>query len=402
MKKVIILGNSAINNGNRGCVALSYCAIYLINSILGKDNYELYLTESLQKNGKHSIKIIDDDISYYSISNIYPISFKSLIKMILNIRNTIKSYRIFKTAYCVLDIGQGDSFADIYGENRFKWINSIHQVARFFSKPYILLPQTIGPFQQEKIKSLANTSIRNATFVMTRDKQSFEYVIQNIPEQKNLSEYIDVAFFLPYTKKSFANNKVHVGLNISALLWNGGYTRDNQFNLKCDYRKCVRGIIAFFLSLGNTVIHLIPHVVEQERGVENDYAVSFDLYEEYNNEQLVLAPFFLSPIDAKNYISALDFFMGARMHTTIAAFSAEVPVVPMAYSRKFNGLFIDTLDYRYMVDLKKDSDEDVLNKIRTAFDDRVQIKEIVKLRIDGVVEEKKKQLQQDLAKCLNL
>lgn len=47
----------------------------------------------------------------------------------------------------------------------------------------------------------------------------------------------------------------------------------------------------------------------------------------------------------------MDFFTGARMHSTIAAFSSGVPVVPVAYSRKFNGLY-DTLKYPYYIDAK--------------------------------------------------
>ena len=39
------------------------------------------------------------------------------------------------------------------------------------------------------------------------------------------------------------------------------------------------------------------------------------------------------------------------MHSTIGAISTGVPVIPIAYSRKFNGLY-DTLGYPYYVDAK--------------------------------------------------
>lgn len=53
----------------------------------------------------------------------------------------------------------------------------------------------------------------------------------------------------------------------------------------------------------------------------------------------VLAPAFASPSEAKSYIAGMDFFMGARMHACITALLSGVPVVPMAYSLKFEGLF---------------------------------------------------------------
>ena len=263
-------------------------------------------------------------------------------------------------------------------------------------KPYCLLPQTIGPFKNEAIQDEAVKAITRADMVMARDKQSYDYTKEIAPDQKHLKEYIDVAFFLPYTKQQFDKNYIHVGLNISALLWHGGYTQDNQFGLKDDYQTCVCNIIAYFLKQPNVKLHLIPHVVGSERGVENDYAVSFDLQKEYNHPNLILAPLFLSPVDAKNYISGMDFFMGARMHSTIAAFSSGVPVVPMAYSRKFNGLFIDTLDYNHLVDLKKDDSKTILENISSSFGSRESLQKEIKQQNDTIVSERKNLLIQDL------
>jgi colanic acid/amylovoran biosynthesis protein len=46
----IILGNAPINNGNRGCVALSYTSIYLIDKVLSEASiqYNLYMPDSGQ------------------------------------------------------------------------------------------------------------------------------------------------------------------------------------------------------------------------------------------------------------------------------------------------------------------------------------------------------------------
>lgn len=41
-KKTIILGNAPIRKGNCGCVALSYCVTYLIDSMLGKDGLRAF------------------------------------------------------------------------------------------------------------------------------------------------------------------------------------------------------------------------------------------------------------------------------------------------------------------------------------------------------------------------
>ena len=68
----------------------------------------------------------------------------------------------------------------------------------------------------------------------------------------------------------------------------------------------------------------------------------------------------------------MDFVTGARMHACIAALSAGVAVVPLAYSRKFNGL-LETLGYPHLADGKADSLEQAEAKIMTGFQQRVTL-----------------------------
>lgn len=408
MKKYnIILANAPIKNGNRGCVALSITMMSLIDEVMNNAGvqYRLFLPDSqFRDQKKHEYKINNRVISFEDCSYPKGLSFKDNIKLQLKslTKGGNKAKQIFENADFILDLGQGDSFADIYGEHRFRIIDRIHVMARKYKKTYCILPQTIGPFKDTMIAHLAHESIANASCCMARDKQSYDYVKINISEQQKIAEYIDVAFFMPYEKIEQESEYTHVGLNISSLLWHGGYTRDNQFGLKCDYKKLVQEIINYFLSLENTKVHIIPHVVEGERGIENDYEVSYDLWHEYNNSNLVLAPFALGPIEIKSYIAGMDFFMGSRMHATIGAFSSGVPVIPMAYSRKFNGLFKDTLQYDAMVDMKVQDTNEIMAVIKEGFNKRTELKETIIQRMNGVVAERRKLLVDDLTKFFNL
>ncbi len=408
MKKYnIILANAPIKNGNRGCVALSITMMSLIDEVMNNAGvqYRLFLPDSqFGDQKKHEYRINDKVISFEDCSYPKGLSFKDNIKLQLKslTKGGNKAKQIFENADFILDIGQGDSFADIYGEHRFRIIDRIHVMARKYKKTYCILPQTIGPFKDTMIAHLAHESIANASCCMARDKQSYDYVIKNISEQQKIAEYIDVAFFMPYEKIEQELGYTHVGLNISSLLWHGGYSRDNQFGLKCDYKKLVKEIINYFLSLKKTKVHLIPHVVEGERGIENDYEVSYEIWREYNNANLVLAPFALGPIEIKSYIAGMDFFMGARMHATIGAFSSSVPVVPMAYSRKFNGLFVDTLLYDAMVDMKTMNNNLILSEIIQNYANRSSLKEMINERMTGIVAERRKMLVEDLNSFFNL
>ena len=115
----------------------------------------------------------------------------------------------------------------------------------------------------------------------------------------------------------------------------------------------------------------MPHVISWERGaLEDDYAASVKLAEAFPGA--IVAPAFTSPSEAKSYIAGMDFFMGARMHACIAAFSSGVPVVPMAYSRKFAGLF-GALGYDETVDCTTQSAEDIKARIFEAYERRADM-----------------------------
>lgn len=287
---------------------------------------------------------------------------KSLTKLaLLNWHKVIKLSRFD----IIFDIGEGDSFADIYGIRRFRKINASKKILRLLGKKTVLLPQTVGPFSSREAKRDESISIKKSHLVLTRDKQSFDYVQELLPEKK-VYELIDVAFFMPYKTDEKKASKVKIGINISGLLWNGGYTQDNQFGLQTNYRELMHKIINYFLQNDQHKIYLVVHVLSHDgQLLDDDIKISHELKELYPDT--IVAPLFTSPIEAKSFISNMDFFTGARMHSCIAAYSTGVPVYPPAYSRKFNGLFGEALDYSYYGDLVHSDTDTVFEKMRSVF-----------------------------------
>ncbi|MCZ4313848.1 polysaccharide pyruvyl transferase family protein [Comamonadaceae bacterium G21597-S1] len=270
----------------------------------------------------------------------------------------------------VVDIGEGDSFADIYGFKRFFYYWLSKNIVCSLGKPLILAPQTIGPFNGRLSRLLAKQVMRRCKTIFARDHLSSEY-LRSLQITENCREAIDVAFTLPYQKQTFeAVKKTRVGINVSALLFNGGYTGANQFELNIDYPSTVRQIINTFLADPTVELHLVPHVIVPESPVEDDFAIAEKLAQEYPG--IKLAPRFSQPSVAKGYIAGLDFFVGARMHSCVAAFSAGVPVIPMAYSRKFAGLF-GSIGYEHSIDCKTQGNAAVQRLIADGYKNKDQL-----------------------------
>lgn len=402
--KHIIIANAPIENGNRGCTALTYSAIILIDKIAQAEHfdYKIYLPDSGMRIPKESeIDINGKKITLYPIRHLFA-RRKSIALLHYFAHPTVwlQTLKLYKNITCVLDLGQGDSFADIYGAERFRTIDLIHRECRILNRPYCFMPQTIGPFKSDNIRQKAIKSLSAARLVMTRDEQSYDYATKEL-KIDNVISLTDLAFFLPYKPLSFDKSKVNIGLNISALLWNNGYTGKNEFELKLDYKETIKKLIEHFLSFPDTVIHLVAHVVNSEHQIENDYEICSGLYYQYASERVHLAPLFLSPIEAKNYISGLDLFIGARMHSTIAAFSSKVPVVPMSYSRKFEGLFCDTLGYKHVVNMRDTTAEETIAMIDDVYNHRQSIKLQLQKANKEIVEPLKEEMTKQLSEFIN-
>ena len=192
--------------------------------------------------------------------------------------------------------------------------------------------------------------------------------VKDLKVRSELLEATDVAMGLPYDSPSpREGGPVKVGINVSGLLFSGGYTRSNQFGLKGDYEELIRRIARHFHEMDGVELHFIGHVQSAEQEVEDDQRVGERLAEEFPGS--IAAPVFHSPSEAKSYIAGLDFFMAARMHAAIAAFSSGVPVIPMAYSRKFIGVF-GTLGYDHVADCKADTNDEIFTRIAEGFENR--------------------------------
>ena len=268
----------------------------------------------------------------------------------------------------VIDIGAGDSFADIYGAGRLKRMFVLKYLTHLAGTPLVVAPQTIGPFTKGWSKFFARLSLRLSALVATRDAMSTR-ALGDLGYQGKSVEASDVALRLPYTIPGpRPAGPPRIGINVSGLLMGGGYTGKNEFGISLDYPGLTRDLIRHFQGIGAEV-HLVPHVIVRSGPMvgEDDARASATLVAEFPGT--VLAPSFTSPSEAKTYIAALDFFMGARMHACIAAFSSGVPVVPMAYSRKFEGLF-GSLGYTRTVDCTKEDGATILAKIIASYDSR--------------------------------
>jgi len=289
--------------------------------------------------------------------------------------------RAIQEADTIAAISGGDSFSDIYGLGRFFYAVLPQVLILWMGRPLVLLPQTYGPYRSRLARGLGGYVLRHASRVYSRDRAGMEVVRDLAGERNGAVRFAhDLGFALEPEPPSAARvewlerlktSGPLVGLNVSGLLYCGGYTRANMFNLKTDYAELVQKLLRQLLAQEPVSVILVPHVFGS--GMENDPEACRKVHEQLPAElraRVHTVEGRWSAGEIKHLIGRCDFFIGSRMHACIAALSQGVPAAGLAYSRKFAGVF-ETVDVADLVfDLAELPGEEVVKGVTRAFEMR--------------------------------
>ena len=359
---IIGLFGFSFEDRNKGCEALTYSFISVLNKIIPEGLTIINLS------GVGGVSRIS--------KNFPNIKFEVTGFQKENIR--IRSFMKLLSCDCIFDCTFGDNFSDIYSLKFVNRTTNYKELALFFRKRFVLAPQTIGPFHDEKLKKRVRKILIRSDIVFSRDKLTTQYVkkISGI----DAVTVTDLAFLLPYDKTLYQlEKKKKIGINVSGLLWYGGFSQNNQFSLSVDYRKYINNIIISLKDKGYQ-IHLIPHVFSENMDeIDEDSRICKELSKKY---EIKYSGKFDNPIEAKSYISNMEYFIGARMHSTVAAFSSGVITIPFSYSRKFEGLY-NSLNYYRIIDGKTLTTEEAVSRTLEFLDniDKLRNEQILSLRL---------------------
>lgn len=143
-----------------------------------------------------------------------------------------------------------------------------------------------------------------------------------------------------------------VGINVSPLVLQSANDGEIIY-------KAYQNLICEILTSTDCGIALIPHVVWENN---NDLAILARLYTEFKDTGRILLVEDHDCMKLKGYISQCRFFVGARTHATIAAYSTCVPTLVLGYSVKSKGIAKDLFgtDKNYVIPVQKVKDSDTL------------------------------------------
>lgn len=232
-------------------------------------------------------------------------------------------------------------------------------------------------FEKSLMSKRLINDLNKFDLIMVRESISYDAVAECC---KNENVYIvpDPAFIMKAEapSKAIELEADCVGINISPMI----ISKEAQNGIV--NRNTIR-LINKITSEGRQVI-LIPHVASRKDG-SGDYSAMKDILKYVDNpERCKLIDYTYSAPEYKWIISKCSMFIGARTHSTIAAYSTCVPTVVLGYSVKARGIAYDLFgtEKDYVVPVQKlKTDDDFSNAYEWLRDNSSMIKRTIEKKM---------------------
>ena len=380
MKKVLFMHGGS---GNHGCEAIVRTSAKLLG---GPEDVVLWSQnrEEDEKYGAASFVervCISEELQKYS-----PSYFEAYFR-----RKVLKQKRANLSVF-LRDLFKNNVAVSVGGDNYcYPWSakqgGEIDRTIRQYCRATVLWACSVGEdaFTPEVIED-----IKGFDLITAREQITYDLLKQYNP---NVVKVADPAFLLeteelPLPEAFLRNNTV--GINVSPMI--ADYSSDKDLVLK-NYRELVR----FILQETDMNVCLIPHVIWKA----NDDRIPIQaLAQEFADTGRVCAVGDANCMQLKGYIARCRFFVGARTHATIAAYSSCVPTLVVGYSVKSRGIAQDLFgsDEGYVLPVQNLCSENDLSK---QFSQMMEHESDQRAQLERVIPAYKKKAEFDLEGYLN-
>lgn len=314
-------------SGNHGCEAI----VRATASIIGND-INLF-SFSAQQDRKYSIDTI---YSIYDIQLAHKYSLKRMFFFVLK-KATHKNNNVLlvKDKYKSLINSNSNLAISVGGDNYcypelIDELIILNQILDTKNIPRVLWGCSIEPELLQNNYVLID--LKGYASITARESITYEALVS--AGLKNVYLYPDPAFILKTQSinlPEFFDDGNTVGINISPMIMNNEKNSGISFD---NYKE----LISYILNSTDMSVCLIPHVVWADN---DDRRPLISLFDCFNNDKRISMVPDCNCMQLKGYISRCRFFIGARTHSTIAAYSSCVPTLTIGYSVKAKGIAKD-------------------------------------------------------------
>ena len=396
--KVNILFTGLCLQGNKGAAAMSLSLMHMLGKYLDADYCFAVPERDLAEEQKWALK--------YGVSVVPTISFRDWIPPWSWKTPNRFRYAFFLKALEEADVVVDASGISFVGSPITSWKGSVlralsdHQwriLADRCHKPLFRWTQSYGPFSNRLARLIARREFSKAPFLMARGHISRRR-LDELGVNCQIYEFPDVAFCLSPTDSNWADTYLHDKLRVpigQQLIGFSPNTNIEGYRLqvgvtgKAYINFCVE-LISRFLDPEWSCV-LIPYMMRVNRLTNDDLKVALRIWEKLSpnlRKRVYVVKDNLDCRELESLVGRMDFFVGARYHSLIAALSMGVPAIAIGWHEKYSELFHYFGLDDAVIDARDDvSISDVTEKANYWFDRRKSIKMMIENALPSVIQD---------------
>lgn len=380
-------------SGNHGCEAIAVSTLELLkkqnneaikkvllvtNSSFEDERYDI---GEIAKSGRCSI-VEERHIAKHKLTHVLYYLYRKVTKD----AESFYRYR-YADALSKLDKNAETIAVSIGGDNycypeMVKDLVLSHNVFKNKKMKTVLMGCSVEPDSVASLKE----DLEAYDMIIARESITYEGLIQGGISKGKVMLCPDPAFALP-TKivelpQLFKKSEV-IGINVSPMVQGKesapGMTMENY-----------RTLIRYILDNTEYSVALIPHVVWKSNDDRGPLNTLYNEFKNYKGESRVEIIHDMPATNLKGVISRCKFFVGARTHSTIAAYSSLVPTLVIGYSVKSRGIAKDLFgqDENYVIPVwALKNEEDLLKGFKWIMDNENDIRSRLKEKMPEYISE---------------
>lgn len=375
-----------IDSGNRGCEAICLGTI----QILELDSHS-YIGLCRNINNDKRILKKAELIRGFNINEcnlwqklLYKICRKSLpSKLFLKYYYWIVYNKFLKNTGDTSFITGGDMLC--YGNNE---VNYITDYLYSHGKKVVLWGCSVG---KENLTPEKEVALKQFSCITTRESLTYE-LLKNELHLPNVHLFPDPAFVLLPEECELPKyfSKDVIGINLSNFV-------GAEIGEETIFGKNILSLFDYILNNTQFDIVLMPHVFWKGQDDRISCNYFYDRFKD-NHRVHVLNTENMNYCQIRYAISKCKYFLGARTHAMISAYSTCVPSIALGYSIKSKGIAKDlnlpdytVLDYRNLI-----RDDEIVERFKQLQDNETDIRKILKEEMPSYIKK-----AYDAKKCID-
>lgn len=315
----------------------------------------------------------------------------SAVKLLATLTNTRKvKSSDYEWADVVVSCGGGFLLSHGFSVALMQHLVQI-KTAFDYGKPVVIYAQSIGPFYNKYMQTLAKKVLDKVSKIYIRESVSKNWLEKIGCENRNIELVPDSAFSMYLEGSSRIEDLLEnvkqkhngpiVGMTVRD--WNFPEVTDTEFH-RNKYIESVRAAIKHMSEKYNAKVLLMPQVLGPNP-FNDDRIISREVLKTINPESAELLDYDFHPRELKYLYSKMDMFVGTRMHSNIFALSTSVPTVAINYEHKTKGI-MELLNLNdYVVDIKDIEAEPFIKMIENCWSNKDNLRNELSKNIPAVI-----------------